>query len=99
MRRVNFVADLVGDVSRPGIQALVASLKAQNARNGEQLVDGCLDLLGPLEVAPESKVELIDFANEKGEYKWDSEGDYRISSQRVSELLQLIVSLREYQYA
>jgi len=99
MRRVNFVADLVGDVGRPGIQALVASLKKQGVRNGEQLVDGSLDLLGPLEVSPESRTELIDFANEKGEYKWDTEEDLRISSQRVSELLQLIVSLREYQYA
>jgi len=99
MRRVNFVADLVGDVGRPGIQALVTRLKSQGVKNGEQAVDGCLDLLGPLEVAPESRTELIDFANEKGEYKWGTEEDLRVSSQRVSELLQLIVSLREYQYA
>ena len=99
MRRVNFVADLVGDVGRPGIQAIVTRLRDQGVTTGEQMVDGCLDLLGPLEVAPESKAELTDLANEKGEYKWDTEEDLRVSSQRVSELLQLIVSLREYQYA
>ena len=97
MRRVNFVADLVGDVSRPGIQSLIASLKAQGARSPDQVVDGCLDLLGPLEVAPESRTELIDFAGEQGDYAWDT--DASSASRRVGELLQLIVSLREYQYA
>ena len=97
MRRVNFVADLVGDVSRPGIQSLIASLKAQGARSPDQVVDGCLDLLGPLEVAPESRTELIDFAGEQGDYAWDT--DASSAARRVGELLQLIVSLREYQYA
>ena len=97
MRRVNFVADLVGDVSRPGIQSLIASLKAQGARSPDQVVDGCLDLLGPLEVAPESRTELIEFAGEQGDYAWDT--DASSAARRVGELLQLIVSLREYQYA
>ena len=97
MRRVNFVADLVGDVSRPGIQSLIASLKTQGARSPDQVVDGCLDLLGPLEVAPESRTELIDFAGEQGDYAWDT--DASSATRRVGELLQLIVSLREYQYA
>ena len=96
MRRVNFVADLVGDVSRPGIQSLIASLKAQGARSPDQVVDGCLDLLGPLEVAPESRTELIDFAGEQGDYAWDT--DASSAARRVGELLQLIVSIREYQY-
>ena len=97
MRRVNFTADLIGDTERPGIQAIVNRLKGQNATSPEQLVDGCLDLLGPLEVADESRRELIDFVSESGNANWDS--DAAASTQRVGELLQLIVSLREYQYA
>ena len=99
MRRVNFTAELVGDTTRPGIQNMISRLKAQGSQSAEQLVDGCLDLMGPLEVAPESHSELVDFAGEKGEVRWDSEDDIQSSTQRVGELLQLIVSLREYQYA
>ncbi len=99
MRRVNFTADLIGDTQRPGIQSIINRLREQGATSPEQLVDGCLDLLGPLEVADESRKELIDFVSESGSANWDSEATTAASTQRVGELLQLIVSLREYQYA
>jgi uncharacterized protein (DUF1800 family) len=99
MRRVNFTAELVGDVSRPGIKALVNRLKAQGDRTPEKVVDGCLDLMGPLEVIRESRDELIGFVGEGGELAWDTADQVQASTARVSELLQLIVSLREYQYA
>jgi len=99
MRRVNFAAELVGDTSNPGVQSMISRLHAQDARTPEQLVDGCLDLLGPLEVAPESRTELIGFAAEHGEFKWDTAEAQTTSSERIGELLQLIVSLREFQYA
>ena len=99
MRRVNFTADLVGDTSRPGIQNMISRLKDQGNQSAEQLVESCLDLMGPLEIAPESHKELVDYAGEKGDVRWDSEVNIQSSTERVGELLQLIVSLREYQYA
>ena len=99
MRRVNFTADYVGDTSRPGIQSMIARLRAQGSQTPEQLVDGCLDLMGPLEVTPESHKELVDYTSEKGEVRWDTGESSQASTERVGELLQLIVSLREYQYA
>jgi hypothetical protein len=62
-------------------------------------VDGCLDLMGPLEVNKESRDELIGFVNEGGAFSWGSGDQIAASTKRVSELMQLIVSLREYQYA
>ena len=99
MRRVNFTADLVGDVSRPGIKSLIENLTARGERTPENVVDSCLDLMGPLEVQPESRDELIDFVGTGGEFGWDTGDQLEASKARVSELLQLIVSLREYQYA
>jgi len=99
MRRVNFTADLVGDVTRPGIKSLIENLKARGERTPERVVDSCLDLMGPLEVQPESRDELIDFVGTSGEFGWDTSDQLEASKARVSELLQLIVSLREYQYA
>ena len=99
MRRVNFTAELVGDVSRPGIRDMVNRLQAQGVRAPAEVVDGCLDLMGPLEVTRESRDELIGFISEGGDFAWHTDAAVAESTRRVSELLQLIVSLREYQYA
>ncbi len=99
MRRVNFTAELVGDVSRPGIRYMVDRLQASGVSSAAGAVDGCLDLMGPLEVTNESRDELIGFVGEGGDFSWGNESSVAESTRRVSELLQLIVSLREYQYA
>jgi uncharacterized protein (DUF1800 family) len=99
MRRINFTADLVGDVSRPGVQSIINRLQAQGDLSPEQFVDTCLDLMGPLEVDQETRQELVDHASNDGVLRWSTEQDSAKSAQRVSEMLQLIVSLRDYQYA
>src|SRR5437870_3319071 len=52
MKRINFAAGLLSDVSRPGIRALVHRLQAQGDLAPSQFVDSCLDLIGPMEVEP-----------------------------------------------
>ena len=99
MRRINFTAELVGDVSRPGIKNMVDRLIAIGDTSAEAVVDSCLDLMGPLEVNPESLTELNGFVTKGGDFAWDSEADIEKSTSRVTALLQLIVSLREFQYA
>jgi len=42
MRRVNFTAELVGDVSRPGIKNMVDRLIANGDTSAEAVVDSCL---------------------------------------------------------
>ena len=96
MRRINFTADLVGDVERPGVQSIINRLRANGDLSPEALVDNCLDLMGPLEVNAETRQELVDHAATGGALTWDNAS---ASADRVSELLQLIVSLRDYQYA
>ncbi len=96
MRRTNFFADLVGDVERPGIQAIIVNLKARGDLSPAQLVEGCLDLMGPLEISDDSRTELVSHATEDGPIQWGNNGN---SDHRVGEMLQLIVSLRDYQFA
>jgi hypothetical protein len=55
--------------------------------------------LGSLEINPESHKELSDYAEEGGNFRWGTEADDKASTERIAELLQLIVALREYQYA
>jgi hypothetical protein len=99
MRRINFTADLVGDTSRPGVQSIVNRLKGRGDLSPEAFVDTCLDLMGPLEVNEETRRELVDHASAGGGLQWGTDQEVKASTERVSELLQLIVSLRDYQYA
>tara|TARA_B100000446_G_scaffold187930_1_gene219167 strand:- start:2742 stop:3938 length:1197 start_codon:yes stop_codon:yes gene_type:complete len=99
MKRINFCADMVGNISRPGIQSIVGRIREKGALGPEQLVDTCLDLMGPLEVTPENRQLLVDHATEFGQLRWETEQDVSNSGEKIGELLQLVVSLREYLYA
>jgi hypothetical protein len=99
MARINFVAQLVGDPSLPGVRAIIDRLKAKGTLSPEQLVDGCLDLLGPVEVGADTRRELVDQAKEWGQISWDREVSAQTADKRVGEMLQLIVATREYQFA
>ena len=99
MRRTNYFADLVAEVDRPGVQSIINRLKERGDLTPEEFVDSCLDLMGPLEVDREAREELVSHATEDGMLRWSTQQDSESSPQRVGEMLQLIVSLREYQFA
>ncbi len=99
MARINFTADMISDASRPGVQNIINRLKDQGDLTPESFVDSCLDLMGPLDVSPEIRKEMVDHAGADGDLRWGSEDDPAVSTERVTEMLQLVVSLRDYQYA
>jgi hypothetical protein len=98
MKRINFAAGILGDLSRPGISAIVERLKSQGDLSPAGFVDSCLDLIGPLQVQAETRQNLVAHASERGPLCWEKEQDALTSSQRVGEMLQLIASVREFQY-
>jgi hypothetical protein len=98
MKRVNFAATVLGDVSRPGMRSILDRIKSQGDLPPEGFVDSCLDLIGPLEVQPEVRQRLVEHASEGGTLGWRTEHDASTSSKRVGEMLQMIASLREFQY-
>ena len=99
MRRTNYFADLVAEVDRPGVQSIINRLKADGDLSPEEFVEGCLDLMGPLEIDGEAREELVSHAAEDGALRWSTQQESDSCSQRIGEMLQLIVSLREYQFA
>jgi uncharacterized protein (DUF1800 family) len=99
VRRVNFVASYLGDTTLPGVQAIINALRARGSLSPEAFVEGCLDLLGPLEVSEQTRGELLAEAAEGGELRWDTEEDTATSEHRVGVMLALISASREYQFA
>jgi hypothetical protein len=99
MSRINFVAEQVGNTSLPGVQSILGHLKTHGTMQPEQLVDNCLDLLGPVEVGADTKKELTDQAKQWGQIRFDTPAHEQAAAKHTAELLQLIVATREYQFA
>jgi hypothetical protein len=99
MSRINFAAEMVGDTNRPGVKSMIDRIKRKGELSPEGFVDTCLDLMGPLEVTSGTREELIGRANAGGPLRWSTQHEADDSMQRVTTMLQLIVSLREFQYA
>jgi uncharacterized protein (DUF1800 family) len=95
VERINFAAAQVGDVDKPGVRKIIARLRAMGELTPGQLVDACLDLMGPLPVGDPTRAALLDFASRGGNLRLEP-GD-RAAEQRVGEMLSMIVATREFQ--
>ena len=96
VRRINFVADYVGDAGYPGIQDIVQRLAAEGpTTTPEGLVEGCLQLLGHYELTDENHQMLVNHARNCGVSATDSPE----FPKQVGETLQMIVATKEYLYA
>ena len=97
VNRVNFAVEIFSEASRPGVRSIIDRVRAQSPRmSPEQLVDACLAEMGPLTVSETSRAELLAHAVSRGDVRSDGNGT---ADERVLEMLQLIVSTREYQFA
>ena len=99
VRRVNFAANLLGDVTLPGVQSILGDLRNMGPLDPGGFVNGCLDLVGPMEVSEATRVELLDMAREGGDLLWDTEANIRESEKRAGVMLALIAASRDYQFA
>ena len=97
VERVNFAAAELGDASNPGVRSIADRLARDGGRHQspEQVVDGCLDLMGPLSVEDDTREAIIGFAAQFGDVDMDDED----STQAVANVMRLIASSKEYQLA
>ena len=98
VKRINFAADAISNISYPGVHALVNRIRAMGDLSPEASVDACLDVMGPLEVQPDTRQELITKVRMSGELQWKTEDATRESTRKVLDILALIVATREYQF-
>ena len=101
VRRVNFMSDKFSDTSLPGVQDIISRVAASNgtAMTADDLVDHCLDLMGPITVRDKTRQELVEYvAGEGGQVSWQSPEDFAHASRITSKVLALISGTREYQF-
>ena len=98
VKRVNFVSDRLSDTALPGVKKIISKIAdCDGTMSPEELVEKCLEQMGPLPVKEKTREELVSHANEQGNITWD-EKSYEQSAVRASEMLALIASTREYQF-
>jgi hypothetical protein len=98
VQRINFASKILGNVHKPGVHAIIEQVKEQ-ATGGkigaQELVDICLDLLGPLPVLESTRAGMIEYASRWGEQDVnDAETEKNIAA-----MVQLVVTTQEYQMA
>ena len=97
VERVNFVSNQLSNSQNPGIHFMIQTIlnRAQTPLTPEKAVDDCLDLIGPIEVEPDTYGGLMEFAYNflKHNHSKDKEIDL------LANLLGMIGATREYQLA
>ena len=101
IERVNFVAQELGNVSLPGIKRIIERVGSDNggALAPDELVDRCLDVIGPIDVTDETREVLVSHVARLGAVDLRDDNVRDESEKRVGELLGLIGATREFQMA
>ena len=97
--RVNFAVNQFNDLSAPGVRDIISRLAERGSLSPDQLVDRCLELVGPLEVGDDTRAALSAYADSVGDVDLGSDEAKTENASKVARMLQLIVASREYQFA
>ena len=101
VERLNFAAKELSNVSRPGVRAIIDRLAQESGGTltPVELVDRCLDIVGPITVSDSTHDALVTYANRQGELDLTARQPGDESEQRVGNMLRLVASTREFQLA
>ena len=89
--RVNFVAQRMSDPSNPGVRGMVRRVSGSAGDDPGSLVSACLDVMGPLDVDPDTRDLLTELASA------GMSDDGAVTQELILDLFKLIASSREYQ--
>ena len=97
--RINFASSMLGDTELPGVKNIINRLmNLGDVPSPEQFLDGCLDLVGPMELAQETRDQLTDHLNAGGALKHSTDSEKGDFSRRAGETLQMIATTSEFQF-
>ena len=101
IERVNFVAEELSNVNLPGVKRIVELVAASNGSTmtADELVDRCLDVIGPIEVSEDTREVLTSHAGRLGDVDLGNREAGGDADKRVADLLGLIGSTREFHIA
>ena len=81
------------------LSTMVDNLRSRGTLSPDEVVDACLEMVGPIEVGEGTRSELLDQARDDGELRWDTEEQAAESERRVGVMMALIAASRDFQFA
>ncbi len=97
--RINFASKMLGDTELPGVKSMIQRIMDQgDTLSGDQLVDGCLDMVGPISVAAETRAELVSHASKAGTLRHGTDSERADFARRAGEMFQMIATTSEFQF-
>jgi uncharacterized protein (DUF1800 family) len=99
VERINFAAEYLGRTNLPGVQDIIHRLMARGARlSPEAFVDGCIDMIGCLNITADTRHELIAHAQRGGELRHGTAAERTEFTRRCGETFQMLASTSEFQF-
>jgi len=99
VERINFAASYLGQTDLPGVKDMVSRLMARGATLApEALVDGCIELVGCLNITAETRGELLAHAQRGGASSHGTAAEQAAFAQRASEMFQMLAATSEFQF-
>ena len=98
--RVNFAEKRMADLSNPGVKEIVDRIAREcgDSRAADDLVDTCLEVMGPMAVSEVTRDSLVQVASRRSRDGGDNgHSEDKDDNERIVEILKMIVSSREYQ--
>ena len=101
VERINFAAKELSDPTKDGVKDIIRRVTSnqKDLSDPEKLVDSCLDYMGPIQVQPDTREGLIEFAESQGAVQIQNGQPDENASIQVARLIGMIASPREYQLA
>jgi uncharacterized protein (DUF1800 family) len=99
VERINFAASFLGQTDLSGVQDMIKRLAARGASlSPEAFVDGCIDMLGCLNVTAETRGELVAYAQQGGELRHGNAAERAEFTRRCGEMFQMLAATSEFQF-
>ena len=101
VERINFAAKELSDPTKDGVKDIIRRVTSnqKDLSDPEKLVDSWLDYMGPIQVQPDTREGLIEFAESQGAVQIQNGQPDENASIQVARLIGMIASTREYQLA
>jgi len=99
VERINFAAEYLGRTELPGVQDVIHRLMARGDRlSPEGFVDGCIDMLGCLNMSDDTRRELVAHAQRDGELRHGTDAERAAFARRSGEMFQMLAATAEFRF-
>ncbi|MBI3328360.1 MAG: DUF1800 domain-containing protein [Nitrospinae bacterium] len=99
VERINFAAQYLGRTDLPGVRGLIDRLLSRGQRlSPEAFVDGCIDMVGCLNITDDTRQALVAHAQRGGELRHRTDAERAEFTRRCGEMFQMLASTSEFQF-